>query len=89
MLTVYAPLISVAHWGFQKVPGGFIPMQDQNYLIAIIQLPAGASLARTDKVVRATEKFFSKRPYPGYGELFGVDGATFTNATNAGAKPSR
>jgi len=86
MLTVYALLIGVAYWGFQKVPGGFIPMQDQNYLIAIIQLPAGSSLARTDKVVRATEKILLETPgILDTASFSGFDGATFTNATNAGA----
>ena len=38
------------------MPTGFIPAQDRGYLITVIQLPDGASLERTDEVVRrATE----------------------------------
>ena len=40
-------------WGiFRMVPGGFIPAQDKQYLIGIVQLPDAASLDRTEKVVR-------------------------------------
>ncbi|HEY0339704.1 MAG TPA: efflux RND transporter permease subunit, partial [Steroidobacteraceae bacterium] len=43
----------VCTWGiFRIVPGGFIPAQDKQYLIAVVQLPDAASLDRTEKVVR-------------------------------------
>ena len=49
-------LIGLTGWQFARAPTGFIPEQDQGYLITVIQLPPGASLARTDAVVRrATE----------------------------------
>ena len=51
VLSVFAGLL-VATWGiFQLVPGGFIPAQDKQYLIGIVQLPDAASLDRTEKVV--------------------------------------
>ncbi|MFT2521011.1 efflux RND transporter permease subunit, partial [Escherichia coli] len=37
---------------FWATPAGFIPAQDQGYFLAVVQLPAGASLARTDAVTR-------------------------------------
>jgi len=43
---------------FQRVPGGFIPDEDQGYVIAAIQLPDGASLQRTDQVVKEVEAYF-------------------------------
>jgi multidrug efflux pump subunit AcrB len=52
VLAVFAGLL-VCTWGiFQIVPGGFIPAQDKQYLIGIVQLPDAASLDRTEKVVR-------------------------------------
>ena len=40
-------------WGlFQVVPKGFIPVQDKQYLVGLVQLPNAASLNRTDEVVR-------------------------------------
>ena len=52
VLVVYAGLIGVAAVEFSKTPTGFIPEQDQGYLINLVQLPAGSALDRTEKVVR-------------------------------------
>lgn len=46
-LAVYAGLIALAGLQFWRAPGGFIPAQDQGYLITIVQLPPGSSLSRT------------------------------------------
>ena len=46
-LVVYAGLIGLTGWQFVRAPTGFIPNQDQGYLITVLQLPPGASLART------------------------------------------
>ena len=37
--------------GFHVVPKGFIPDQDKGYLVVNVQLPDGASLERTDRLV--------------------------------------
>ena len=44
-------IIAVTFYGFARVPTGFLPIEDQGYLIAIVQLPDGASLERTQKVL--------------------------------------
>src|SRR6185312_11664304 len=51
-LGVYATLLVLTVVGFRTIPTGFIPAQDKGYLIVSIQLPDGASLERTDAVVR-------------------------------------
>ena len=51
-LAVYAGLVFLTGWSFLKVPTGFVPTQDKQYLIAFAQLPDGASLDRTDAVMR-------------------------------------
>jgi hydrophobe/amphiphile efflux-1 (HAE1) family protein len=86
MLVVYVGLIGLTAWQFDRAPTGFIPQQDQGYLITVLQLPPGASLERTDAVVRraakiilATEGVAHVVPFAGF------DGATFTNAPNSGA----
>ena len=56
MLLVYAGLIAFTVFQFRSAPTGFIPQQDLGYLINIIQLPPGASLARTDEVARKVTK---------------------------------
>jgi multidrug efflux pump len=51
-ILIYIVLLGITYWSFRQVPTGFIPFQDQGYLIVNIQLPEGASLYRTDAVTR-------------------------------------
>ena len=52
VLVVYAGLIGLAGLEFAITPTGFIPEQDQGYLISVVQLPPGATLsARRCKIV--------------------------------------
>jgi hypothetical protein len=60
----YVLLIALAGWRFWATPTGFIPPQDQGYLIAVIQLPPGASLARTDATLREAIARGSRRACP-------------------------
>jgi len=83
---VYVGLVALTGWQFHRAPTGFIPEQDQGYLITVIQLPPGASLDRTDKVVREAAKIILDTAGIIHAVPFaGFDGATFTNASNAGA----
>ena len=50
VLLVYVGLLALTGYGFGRVPGGFIPQQDQGYAIVNIQLPDGSSLERTQAV---------------------------------------
>ena len=52
MLVLYAGLVALAGWQFQRTPTGFIPEQDQGYFITVVQLPPGSALSRTDEVIR-------------------------------------
>jgi HAE1 family hydrophobic/amphiphilic exporter-1 len=86
VLVVYAGLIGLTGWQFARAPVGFIPEQDQGYLITVLQLPPGASLGRTDEVVRKATQVILDTPGVEHAVPFaGFDGATFTNAPNAGA----
>jgi HAE1 family hydrophobic/amphiphilic exporter-1 len=86
VLVVYVGLIGLTGWQFARAPAGFIPQQDQGYLITVLQLPPGASLARTDAVVREATRIVLGTPGVAHAVPFaGFDGATFTNASNAGA----
>ncbi|MCE3249042.1 MAG: transporter, hydrophobe/amphiphile efflux-1 family, partial [Geminicoccaceae bacterium] len=85
-LVAYLGLIGLTGWQFARAPTGFIPQQDQAYLITVIQLPPGASLPRTDAVVRrAAEIILETEGVAHVVPFAGFDGATFTNAPNAGA----
>jgi len=56
VLVLYAGLCGFNFLAFEKVPTGFIPQQDQGYLILFAQLPDAASLARTQAVVEQATK---------------------------------
>ena len=47
---------------FQKRPSGFIPQEDQGYLIVAVSLPPGASMSRTLEVVKDVEDFMKAQP---------------------------
>jgi hydrophobe/amphiphile efflux-1 (HAE1) family protein len=61
-LIIYAGLIGLAWVGFNAVPGGFIPSQDKQYLIAVAQLPPAATIDRTEAVVRRMSAIGLKTP---------------------------
>ncbi|QJW99857.1 efflux RND transporter permease subunit [Frigoriglobus tundricola] len=52
VLMVYVGLLGLAYLGFTSVPSGFIPQQDQGYLVVNLELPPGAAVERTDAVMR-------------------------------------
>ena len=55
-------LIGAGGYGFSRVPTGFLPIEDQGYLIASVQLPDGASLERTQKVLDQVSAIAHKTP---------------------------
>ncbi len=61
-VAVYAGLIALTAYGLFSLPGGFIPQQDKNYLVGIVQLPPAASIDRTDAVVRRIGEIAKAQP---------------------------
>jgi multidrug efflux pump len=61
-LVVYALLLGATYVGFQEVPPGFVPTQDKQYLVSFAQLPDGATLDRTEAVIRAMSDIALKEP---------------------------
>ena len=83
---VYVCLIALAGWRFVSTPTGFIPAQDQGYLICAVQMPPGASLQRTDAVLHEAQLIALRNPAAAATVAFaGLDGATLTQAPNAAA----
>jgi hydrophobe/amphiphile efflux-1 (HAE1) family protein len=84
-LALFAILGFTAYRLSQTIPAGFLPAEDQGYVIAVAMLPDGASLDRTDKLVRRAEEFFLSQPavsnVTALGGLDILNGRT--NATNA------
>jgi hydrophobe/amphiphile efflux-1 (HAE1) family protein len=86
MLIAYVAILGYGLNEFRKTPTGFIPQMDRAYLIVVVQLPNGASLARTDDVYRRAIDLALNTPGVEHGVNFvGFNAATFTNAPNAAA----
>jgi multidrug efflux pump len=82
---VYAGLVALGVFGFTRVPTGFVPIQDKQYLVGFAQLPDGATLDRTEAVLRQISDVARQQPgvrnaiqFPG----LSING--FVNAPNAG-----
>ncbi len=85
VLVAYVGLIVAAGFEFGRTPTGFIPEQDQGYLITVVQLPPGATLARTEKVVQQAVDIILKTPGIEHVAPFaGLDATTFTIGSNSG-----
>jgi len=57
-LLVYAAIFIAMGWLFNKLPGSFLPAEDQGYFINVVQLPPGATQQRTLEVLSNVEQFF-------------------------------
>ena len=85
MMIVYAGLLALTGWRLTATPTGFIPEQDQGFLIGVVQLPPGSSLERTSEVVDKAYDIAAKTDGVTDGAAFaGLDGASFSQASNAG-----
>ncbi|HWI39724.1 MAG TPA: multidrug efflux RND transporter permease subunit [Burkholderiales bacterium] len=85
MMGVYVVLLAVTGVLFRAVPDGFVPAQDKQYLIGFAQLPDGATLDRTEDVMRRMGDIMLKQP--GVEHAVGFPGLSingFTTSSNAG-----
>ncbi len=85
MLVLYLVLAAATVGIFKLVPGGFVPAQDKQYLIGFAQLPDGATLDRTEDVIKRMGELMKTNPnvedaiaFPG----LSING--FTNSSNSG-----
>ena len=85
VMVIYLALVAMTYGMFTTVPGGFVPAQDKQYLIGFAQLPDGATLDRTEEVIRRMSDIALQEPgvknalaFPG----LSING--FTIGSNAG-----
>ncbi len=85
MLGVYLVLVLATTGLFKAVPSGFVPGQDKQYLIGFAQLPDGATLDRTEDVIRRISDIAMKQPGVEHAIAFpGLSINGFTNSSNSG-----
>src|SRR5262245_5796585 len=85
VLVAYALLLAFGIWFVQQLPTGFIPSMDRAIMVVSLQLPPGASLQRTDEVVRKAIDIMLAEPGILYSNAFtGRNAATFSASPSAG-----
>jgi HAE1 family hydrophobic/amphiphilic exporter-1 len=62
MMLVFFAIIAVAGWQFARLPTGFLPTEDQGYVIVAGRLPAAASQPRVEAVARQIDQIMAKAP---------------------------
>ena len=84
-LIIYGGLVLLGVFGFAKVPTGFVPAQDKQYLVSFAQLPDASSLDRSEAVIRRMSDIALKQPgVESAVEFPGLSINGFTNSTNSG-----
>ncbi|HEX4272067.1 MAG TPA: efflux RND transporter permease subunit, partial [Rhizomicrobium sp.] len=82
---VYGVLLVATVVGFRAVPPGFVPLQDKMYLVSFAQLPQGATLDRTEAVIRKMSDIAAKEPGVDHSVAFpGLSINGFINSPSAG-----
>lgn len=74
-LVVYAAILAATGWFFAKLPGSFLPSEDQGYFISIVQLPPAATRERTLEVLSAVEQHYMAQKEVAH--VIGVAGFSF------------
>jgi len=74
-LIVYATILAATGWLFMKLPGSFLPSEDQGYFINIVQLPPGATNERTLEVLSTVEQHYLAQKEVAH--VIGVAGFSF------------
>ena len=81
VLIVFVGIAIFTGWWYQKTPTGFLPTEDQGYVIIAVQLPDAASLDRTREVTERMSKIFASTP--GVEHWFVLGGFSLLDGTNA------
>jgi hydrophobe/amphiphile efflux-1 (HAE1) family protein len=80
-LVVYAGLLGLTTWLFSRYPVGFIPQQDQGWLLVNVQLPDAASVQRTQEVMKRVDVL--TRQTPGVAHTLSISGQSILMMTNS------
>jgi len=81
IMLLFLGLTALTGWQFTKLPTGFLPIEDQGYLLTNIQLPSAASLERTEEVIKKIDGILKKTP--GIANWVSLGGYSLIDGTNA------
>ena len=82
-MTAFAVVVALGMFLLARLPGSFVPAEDQGDIMANVELPPGASLQRTEGVLQEFYRLMIKNP--AVHDVFQVAGSGFAgNAESAG-----
>ena len=81
MLLLFLGLLGLTGWQFTRLPTGFLPIEDQGYIMASIQLPDAASLERSQAVLDRIDDILTETP--GVQDWVSLGGYSLIDGTNA------
>ncbi len=82
VLVVFAGLVVLTGWGFQRIPTGFLPTEDQGYCFVNIQLPDAATQGRTLEVMQRLDEIAAQTP--GVVDWVSIAGYSLLSSSNGG-----
>ncbi|MCM1348157.1 MAG: multidrug efflux RND transporter permease subunit [Firmicutes bacterium] len=85
-ICIYAAVAAVAFWGFMKLPSSYVPEEDMGYFMGSVELPTGASLERTNKIMDEVTARLMK--FPEVENVISISGFSFLgggSGSNLGA----
>jgi HAE1 family hydrophobic/amphiphilic exporter-1 len=74
-------LVLIAIWGLSRIPTGFIPIEDQGYMMMNVQLPDGSSLGRTEELLHRLSDQVSK--IDGIANVITIDGISLLDNSSS------
>lgn len=80
VMILFAVVIGGVALSFNRLPSSFLPQEDQGVLLTIIQLPNGATQARTEEVIKKIENYYLEKEKDAVQDVFAVSGFSFTGS---------
>ncbi|MCY1665483.1 efflux RND transporter permease subunit [Rhizobium sp. SL86] len=80
VMLLFAIVIGGCGWFFLRLPTAFLPQEDQGVLMTIIQLPNGATQARSEEVIKKVENYYLDQEKDAIRDVFAISGFSFTGS---------
>lgn len=80
VMLMFAIVIGGMSWLFLRLPSSFLPQEDQGVLMTIVQLPNGATVTRTEEIIKRIEDYYLDQEKDAIQDVFSVSGFSFTGS---------
>ncbi|MGF9695232.1 efflux RND transporter permease subunit [Rhizobium sp. 0TCS1.26] len=80
VMLMFAVILAGCGFLFLRLPTSFLPQEDQGVLFTIVQLPNGATTARTEQVIEKIENYYLEKEKDAIQDVFAVSGFSFTGS---------